>query len=524
MRSKSGQILGGLLALVMGIGVAGTLFLYMNPHRFVSYNPFTKPEMIVDYSVIEAWDLVVYGTEPEGIAAAVAGARQNLKTLLISEDSTYGGLMTLGWLNSLDMSFDISGPERLLLTQGIFEEWWDEIHRPFSFQISEASRAFLRMMAAEANLTVRTNQSLLGIERHDIQAVPDAEHGRYPLLQTGESSPSGREVLHRLKFANPEGLEYRVEAPFYIDATADAELLAQTGAEFSIGWEDIGRPDTWMAPTIVFEVEGVNWNEVVAYAQGLGDMRYGANADSAWAYWEIVENYQPEDPLTYLRGLNIGRQNRDDNQREYTTVLINALLLFDVDVFSPEAKQQALLRGEAEARRIVEFLQDEAPGFGNAVFSRSAPQLYVRESRHLHSLYTLSIDDVLEERHFWDEIAIGAYPVDLQAVSAGERERTLYAPIRGYGIPLRCLIPSKGPSNAFVVGRSAGFSSEAHGSARVIPVGMVCGEAAALAVSYALAEKLADTHQLVSNEAVASIQQEIRARGGFLRFEEARSE
>ena len=510
--------------MALSLGVAGTFFLYMNPHRFVSYNPFTTPEMIVDYSVIEAWDLVVYGTEPEGIAAAVAGARQNLKTLLISEDSTYGGLMTLGWLNSLDMSFDVSGPERLLLTQGIFAEWWDEVNRPFSFQVSEASRAFLRMMAAEANLTVRTNQSLLGIERHDIHAVPDPEHGRYPLLQAGEASPSGREVLHRLKFENPEGLEYRVEAPFYIDATADAELLAQTGAEFSIGWEDIGRPDTWMAPTIVFEVEGVNWNEVVAYAQGLGDPRYGANADSAWAYWEIVENYLPQDPNTYLRGLNIGRQNRDDDKRENTTILINALLLFDVDVFSPEAKRQALLRGEAEARLIVDFLRENAPGFGNAVFARSAPQLYVRESRHLHSLYQLSLQDVLDERHFWDEIAIGAYPVDLQAISAGERERTLYAPISGYGIPLRCLIPASGPGNAFVVGRSAGFSSEAHGSARVIPVGMVCGEAAAIAVSYALTEGIVDTHHLVNSDAVASIQQEILARGGYLRFDEAEGE
>lgn len=495
-RSRNRLLLLVLVIVVLiGGGVLG--FLYLNPHRFVSFNPFTKPEDIIDYSVVEPWDLVVYGTEPEGISAAVAGARSGLKTLLVGEDPELGGLMTLGWLNSLDMSFDVSDGGKLLLTQGIFAEWWDELHRPFSFQIEEAHRAFLRMTAAEANLTVRLSNRLIDLE--------------------SERTEHGDETLQRLKFLSAEGLEYRVEAPFYIDASADGDLMARTSAPFHRGWEDVGRPGVWMAPTLVFEVKGVNWLEVVQYAQGLNDPRYGANADSAWAYWEIAARYQPKDPQTYLRGLNIGRLGQDVATRENSTVLINALLIFDVDILDADSRARALERGEAEARHVVDFLRREAPGFANAEFVRTAPKLYIRESRHLLGMYTLTLGDVVNEKHFWDEIAVGAYPVDLQAVSPTERERTLYAPVQGYGIPLRCLIPQSGPTNIFLVGRSAAYTSEAHGSARVIPVGMVEGEAAAIAVAYAKNNGISDLRRLAEHRpAVQAIQQEIRSRGGYI--------
>jgi hypothetical protein len=149
---------------------------------------------------------------------------------------------------------------------------------------------------------------------------------------------------------------------------------------------------------------------------------------------------------------------------------------------------------------------------------RTAPQLYVRESRHLLATYILTLGDIITSRQFPDEIAVAAYPVDLQAVSPEERERTLFAPVTGYGIPLRSLIPARGPANLMVVGRSAGYTSEAHGSARVVPVGMCEGEAAGITVAYAIEQQIEDLRSLCyNNEAVASIRERIRALGGYFR-------
>ena len=501
-RSSLVSVLLFLVLLLVVSAISLLYFMYRNPHRFVAYNPFFSEEHRVDYSIIEPWDVVVYGTEPEGIAAAVSAARQGLSTLLISEDEELGGLFTLGWLNSLDMSWDTSGAERQLLTGGIFEEWWNELWCPLSFQVDAARNAFLRLTAAEANLTVRLNCTLLAAT----------------CIGPEDDPAFTSERLQYLKFKNDEGLEYRTAAAFFIDASADGDLMAMSGVPYRYGWEDVGRSDTLMASTLVFEVDGVDWNEVVAYARGLNDPRYGANQDSAWAYWEIVQNYRPTDTATYLRGLNLGRQSEDWSDTESTSVLINALLLFDVDVLDRASKAAARERGEAEARLIVDFLRREAPGFADAVFVGSAPKLYVRESRHLIGISTLTLGDIISERHFSDEIAMGAYPVDLQAVSIEERERTLYAPQAGYGVPLGCLIPKTGPNNLFVVGRAASFTSEAHGSARVVPLGMVCGEAAGIASAYAAWHGYSDLRLLAGNAAaVSAIQEEIIARGGYLR-------
>ena len=51
----------------------------------------------------EMYDVIVVGTEPEGVSAAVSAARNGMKTLLLGEDAALGGLMTIGELNFIDM-------------------------------------------------------------------------------------------------------------------------------------------------------------------------------------------------------------------------------------------------------------------------------------------------------------------------------------------------------------------------------------------------------------------------------------
>ena len=70
------------------------------------------------------YDLIVYGSSPEGIAAATVGGEKGLKVLLVDEKEELGGLMTSGRLNFIDMNYDKNG---LLLTQGIFSRFYDTV-------------------------------------------------------------------------------------------------------------------------------------------------------------------------------------------------------------------------------------------------------------------------------------------------------------------------------------------------------------------------------------------------------------
>ena len=101
----------------------------------------------------EQYDVIVMGTEPEGIAAAVSAARNGMKTLLLGEDKALGGLMTIGQLNFIDMCESRDGT---ILTQGFFKEFYDAVGGT-AFDVEVAKRFFYDWVINEENATLKLN-------------------------------------------------------------------------------------------------------------------------------------------------------------------------------------------------------------------------------------------------------------------------------------------------------------------------------------------------------------------------------
>lgn len=422
------------------------------------------------------YDLIVVGSEPEGVAAAVAAARNGLDVLLLDPRETPGGLLTRGWLATLDMNYD---PEGNLLTRGIFREFFRQLEG-ISFDVGTAREALENLMAGEEKLEFWPGRAVADVR------VKGGEV-RFLLLEDGR----------------------RLRAHYYIDATQDAEAAFMAGAEFTLGMEDIGL-DRQQAVTLIIEVGGVDWEKVVKALTE--DERFagegGAYGTSAWGFLEQMRSYTPLDLQIKSRGLNMALQKSGN-------VLINAMHIFGVDPLDPSSRENALLRGRREAENLVSHMRRVLPGFEGAFLVAVAPELYVRETRHLKALYRLTLDDVLEHRDFWDKIALASYPVDIQATGMDDWGKVMGNPAI-YSIPFRCLVP-QGLTNLLVVGRSAGYDSLAFGSARVVPVGMVTGEAAGIAAALAL-EKGVDFHRLSGEkELIAELQQRILQQGGYLK-------
>lgn len=425
----------------------------------------------------EGFDVIVVGGEPEGVAAALSAARNGLHTLLIEDDTALGGLMTLGELNFLDMNH---GPKNELLTRGIFQEFFQALGN--AFDTEEAKNWFLTKAKQENNLTTLLNTVVVEpiMEGNTITGVKVNEDG-----------------------INKEYFGLRV-----IDATVDADLAVKAGVPYTIGGEDYGEKGLLMGVTLVFEVSGVNWDRLVEYLKREdNDPHSGADRVAAWGFGKEAAEYKPQDRNMRFRGPNIARQKNGN-------VLINALLIFGVDGLDSQSKAAGITRGEQEIPRIVEFMRAKFPGFEQAEFAGTAQQLYVRETRHILGEYRLTITDVLENRDQWDRIGHGSYPVDVQPTSPGSSGNVIGVPDI-YSIPFRSLVPQK-VENLLVVGRSASFDSLPHGSARVIPVGMVTGEAAGVASSYSLKKGLTYREISKSQEAIAWIQNKLRAQGAYL--------
>lgn len=431
------------------------------------------------YALENNYDVVVVGGEPEGVAAALSAARNGAKTLLVCSDKVLGGTITVANLTNLDMNY---GPNRELLTKGIFAEFFQWV-KGDSFDVKKARNAFAALTAQEKNLKVMLQTELVK-----------------PILVGENNCLVGIEVATK-------GKRKAIYGKRFIDATGDADLAAQSGVPYTIGREDIGISHKWMAPTLVFQIGNVNWNKISGYVHSDKSRLSGANSVSAWGYGQEMKSYHPLDPQVKLRGLNISRQ--DDK-----SVLINALLIFNVDPLNELSVKNAMLRGKKEVRNIAVFLKKRVPGFENSYLVGVADKLYVRESRHIKGEYVLTIDDVLESRNFWDKIALGSYPVDVQAASKEENGFVIgVTPI--YSIPFRSLVPLH-VDNLLVVGRSASYSSLAAGSARVIPVSMVEGQSAGYAAIFSIHKKMTFRKLSENVSEIKLMQSKLRAQGFYL--------
>jgi len=458
-------------------------FTYENRLNASTYLPFQEElaEVVSDANLAGEYDVIVVGTDPEGVMAAISAARNGLSVLLAEprDRPVLGGLMTLGWLNSLDLN---KAPvsyrfwnNPVYLDKGLFQEWYDGI-RGTSFDVNRAANLFYRMVRAEPNIDLAMN--VRGLE---------------PVMD-GKRVDGVRLVTER-------GEELNVRAKSVIDATQDADVAAAAGARFTLGREDLGEPDARMAVTLVIKLSGVT-DEVW---KGLkGHRGTGHDDRSIWGYQEARQYVSSNPERVGIRSLNMGRQDGD-------TLLINSMQIYGVDPLDPESLEEGLRIGQAEAPRIVDYLKTAFEEFAGLEFAGTAPELYVRETRHLVGEYRLTMTDLMENRDHWDAIAYGAYEVDIQSLNASNKGSIMMVPEQ-YGVPFRCLVPLE-VDGLLVVGRSASFDTLPHGSARVMPLGMATGEAAGAAAKLAQDRGMTFRELSRSKEGIAELRLRLERQG-----------
>ncbi len=448
--------------------------------------PESLPTFTNEGTADSDYDVIVVGSDPEGIAAALSAARNGMKTLLLSKDSTPGGLYTLGALNFIDVPETRDGT---LLVGGIYEEFVNAVGGS-GFDIVNAANVFNDMLTAEDNLTVRYGAKFQEpvMNGNTITGVTVLEEG--DMLVT-------------------------YNAPYIIDATQDGDVAAAAGAPYTYAGEDIGERDREMGVTLVFRVSGVNWDSMCRYLtikRGIGEIfnkstSMGVSGNTAWGFSDEGYAYEPSDEAMRLRGFNMAKQDNGD-------VLVNALLIFDVDPLDEASREEGIARAKAELENIIPYLQDEFWGFGDCELAGTAEDLYVRESRHITCEYNLTIDDVLENRDQDDRIAVTSYPVDVQPTKTQTYGTVVGYPDQ-YAVGYKSLVPQD-VDGLLVVGRAAGYTSLAAGSARIVPTGMACGEAASVAVAVAKAQSATPRDLVDDDAAIAEIQEKLTAQGAKL--------
>lgn len=417
----------------------------------------------------ETYDVIVAGSEPEAISAAISAAQSGAKTLLVSQDARVGGLFVLGGLNMLDVRTDP------LLQQGLFLNWWQRVGKTSAFDTRRAEAAFEAMLQA-SKVTTR-----LGVKQL-----------RYLGQKQGGIT---------LAFA-----DHRVMGKQLIDATADGDIAAQAGVPYTTGWQSMGV-NARMADTLVLRFHGANWARLSAYIKAQGKGFAAINSRAAWGHFgKLPAAYKSTSARLRLRGLNMGLE--DDG-----SVLVNALLIYGVQPQSPASRKEAVRLAQREGPAIARYLR-RIPGLEQLRYAGSASKLYIRDWRHFHTECTLSVDDTLGNVVRQDDVAAGNYPLDTQTLTPSDDGYVFGMP-KIYGVRL-CAALAANRDNLWVVGKSAGFDPLAASSARVVPFGMAFAEAVGMAAATASKKNLSARAFIHSAPEVRALQRRLTSQGAYL--------
>lgn len=391
-------------------------------------NRTTIHEPARETPVLASVDVLVVGSGPAGLAAALAAAREGASTMLIERYGYVGGMITGAYVvailgvgdghQSVARGITAEIRERLAPLGGIqpmragAEEEYDEFGPSGDYIVdAELFKWQAAEMLVEAGVRLRL---------HTLACDPLMDGQR--VIGLAVESKSGREAI----LAN-----------VVIDCSADADLAYRAGVPCDNATHEV---------TLGMRLEGVDRARAEAYRQA--------------------------SPAAYDAALSAARQLNGG------VLPGGSRRLRDIDIADAEALTRAEVQARHDAFTALQLLRQRVPGYEQARIAATFPQLGVRQGRRIRGEATVTDDDLRANRRHADGIArLGVYFPDW-----GPTYR-----IRGlaYDLPYRCLVP-QGVDGLLVAGRCVSSDYVACNTLRLIVpcfcTGQAAGAAAAIAV------------------------------------------
>jgi len=406
--------------------------------------------------IIGAYDIIVLGGGPAGIAAATAAGMHRRNVLLIERYGFLGGMGTAaGVTNFCGLHANVHGEIRQVV-HGIADDLLARIDKLGGLN---APHLVLGKIYAQAYDTAAykcaADELLLS------RGVTVLFHA----LATGVIM----EAAGRIKALLIETRSGRaaVLGRVFIDCSGDGDLAAFAGAAFEQGDE---AGDT-LYPTMMFRVSGVD----------------AAKAGEAWRTVPALMEAAEKRGLRFPRKGAIVRPQKHSSEWRVNVTQVKNAQGRAVDGTDAAELSAGEIDGRRQALAFFEFLRREVPGFGDAYIVDIPPQLGIRETRRVLGQYQLSADDVISCATFPDTIGVNGWPIENHVAGDVVWRWPDIPAARGFNhLPYRMLVP-RGFDNLLVAGRCASMTHEGQSAARVSGGCFVMGQAAGTAAHLSLA-------------------------------------
>ena len=416
---------------------------------------------------VRNFDVIVAGGGTAGVVAALAAARQGASTALVEAKGYTGGIAVEGG-TALHSFYNLwkafPGVDKRQLVKGIPEEIVDrlaevggtsghaEMDVGYDYDSictavdTELYKLVTMEMLEEAGVTLFVNTLV-------VDAITEGGVVKGVITE----SRSGREAML---------------ASAFVDCTGYGDLAAYAGAEFtepndhavanSIGVGGVSMEGFY---ELLVEHDAVN-----AYAEG-----WRSGKDGQIVRLQAFTNKLPKEFADAARKIGMAIVTTTVHDDYFMFIKLNVRM--DVSPTDRDAVAKTELELRRRQAKAIELIRTYIPGCEKAFMARTSPSLCIRRGRLIACDYNISIEDVLEGRHFEDDVmAYGFHDCAprLQIKDGGS-----------YGIPYSAL-RVKNVDNLLVAGMMITEEWEAHMSTRntvcVMGQGQAAGIAAALCV------------------------------------------
>jgi hypothetical protein len=446
----------------------------------------TVTESAREVPVIADVDVLVVGSGPGGLAAALAAARTGVSTMLVERFGCLGGNITVVGVESIAWY----RREKTVDCEGIGIELEQRAKamgatNPEPQSASEAINADMFKVVADRLVEEAGVVPLLHAVAIDVIQEGDALRGVIVHSKSGRGAILARRV---------------------VDASGDADLAHYAGAPYHL------TPKEQMLPvTVMFSVNGVDRRRFLDYVAenpmtykdwGLNwDTQKGGKEDSLFSPYL-------EKPFDRARAAGVIPPGLKSLGGTWSTITdageatyLNMIHLTGYDGTDVRDLTRAEIEGRRQALQAIKALNAFAPGFEKAKLRTYGTTLGVRDTRKIEGRYDLTEYDVRNQARFDD--AIGIFPEFIDGYGV------LVLPTTGryYQVPYGALVPRR-VDNLLVAGRCIAGDRISHASIRSMMCCAVTGQGAGVAAAVSIKDGVS-----ARDVSIPRLQAELRRQG-----------